>query len=95
MKLRVGGESDPFAEVKINKFVKQTIRTKTIDDNCYPVWDHEDNFTIDIKESESKGLSLLFTVYDYDIDSNDFLGNYDISLDDYFDNPGKWYNSVE
>lgn len=35
-------KSDPFTEVKISKGDKKIIKTKVIDDNENPIWNHSD-----------------------------------------------------
>lgn len=34
------GLSDGFVELKFNMGTKQTYNTKTIDDNCNPLWEY-------------------------------------------------------
>lgn len=35
-------KSDPFTEVKVSKGDKKIIKTKVIDDNENPIWNHSD-----------------------------------------------------
>ena len=39
-------------------------------------------------------MRVMFTVYDYDVDANDFLGFVEVNVDALFKNPGSWVNSI-
>lgn len=36
----------------------------------------------------------MFTVFDYDIDANDFLGQVCVKIDNLLTNPGTWFNEI-
>lgn len=86
-------KSDPFCEVKVSKGEKKVIKTKVIDDNENPKWNHSDEFTLDLTEEEWGSLKLYATVFDYDLAMNDKLGSIEIQLKDYFYNKERpWFD---
>ena len=88
----IGGLSDPFAIISLNKGEKKHIKTKVIDDNHNPKWEHKDMFQISVSEKEFSDFKLLVKILDYDYTSDDLLGSVVIDLDDIMKNPGKWIN---
>ncbi|KAL4493478.1 hypothetical protein ABPG72_007486 [Tetrahymena utriculariae] len=89
-------KSDPFTEIKISKGDKKIIKTKVIDDNENPNWNHSDSFKLDLSEEDWDTLKLYVVVYDYDYTINDKLGSLEIHLKDYFyDKERKWYDKIE
>lgn len=86
-------KSDPFCEVKLSKGEKKVIKTKVIDDNENPKWNHSDEFTLDLTEDDWSSLKLYATVFDYDLAMNDKLGSIEIQLKDYFYNKERpWFD---
>ena len=65
------------------------IQTKTIDDNTNPAWNHKESIKVSLKKEEIKGIKVLFSVYDYDFNANDFLGKVELDAELAFNQPGK------
>jgi len=88
------GKSDPYVEVKMNKNIKQIMKTKVIDNEPNPVWNFNDNFDVVLKESDVTGINVMFTVFDKDLDADDFLGYKEINVDALFKESGSWINEI-
>jgi hypothetical protein len=88
----IGGKSDPYCQVNLNKGDKKVIKTKTIDNSRDPVWNHKDQFEIDVLEADFNDFSAFVKIFDYDFDSNDLLGSVTIDLTEVFKTPGAWIN---
>ena len=88
----IGGKSDPFCQVNLNEGDKKVIKTKIIENNKNPVWNHKDSFEIDVPEAEFGDFSAFVKVFDYDYDANDLLGSVTVELNDLFKVPGSWIN---
>ncbi|KJE88621.1 phospholipase C-eta2 [Capsaspora owczarzaki ATCC 30864] len=72
---------DPYVVVEVAGIPadQKTVRTKVIDDNGFnPEW--SETFTFDLRFAE---LAILrFVVYDKDVNSDDFIGQYTINVSD-------------
>jgi Ca2+-dependent lipid-binding protein len=79
-------QSDPFVEVKVSLGDKNVLRSKTIDDNANPIWNFQGDFKLALQQY--KDMKVMLTVYDYDVDANDFLGFVEVDIDSLFKNPG-------
>ena len=88
----IGGLSDPFAIVSVNKGEKKHIKTKVIDDNHNPKWEHKESLIISVSEKEFSDFKLLVKILDYDYTGDALLGSVVIDLDEIMKAPGKWLN---
>merc|ERR1711962_1659303 len=69
------GESDPYAVIN---FGSQTQKTKTINNNLNPTWQHQVIFEVDDKSPSSININL----FDDDYDKDEPIGNTTLSLKD-------------
>lgn len=89
------GTSDPFVEIEMNRGIKQKLKTKPIDNNCSPEWNHQEELALSFNMANLKGLELKSTVFDKDTMSKTFLGDTVINIENLIENPGSWYNKVQ
>merc|ERR1712002_1189147 len=69
------GKSDPYAVIS---FGSQTHRTKTINNNLNPAWQHQVTFEVDDKSPSSINIDL----FDDDYGKDEPIGNTSLSLKD-------------
>lgn len=82
---------DPFVEVRCSNGSKQVVKTKTIDNNESPIWNHADQFELEMPEAEYSHLKLTFTVFDYNYSINSIKGKYEADLAELFKSK-QWFN---
>jgi Ca2+-dependent lipid-binding protein len=88
------GASDCYCEMTLSKKsnCSKIITTKTIDNNLNPVWNHEDNFQLNLPKQDYVEVKLFCKVFDYDYLKNSILGKVIIDLDPLFAKAGEWHN---
>lgn len=94
VKADIGGTSDPFVELKCNRIEKKVIKTNVVKKNLNPTWDQKEELDFNLKLSQTRGVQLNASVFDYDLTSNDFLGGVDLELESLFARPGSWFNEI-
>uniref|UniRef100_A0A8C7YPU1 Extended synaptotagmin-like protein 1a n=1 Tax=Oryzias sinensis TaxID=183150 RepID=A0A8C7YPU1_9TELE len=71
----VKGKSDPYVKIKVAGI---TFRSHTIKENLNPVW----NELYEVILTQLPGQEIQFELFDKDIDQDDFLGRFKLSLRD-------------
>ncbi|CAL8366671.1 unnamed protein product [Lota lota] len=71
----VKGKSDPYVKIKV---AGVTYRSHTIKENLNPIW----NELYEVILTELPGQEIQFELFDKDIDQDDFLGRFKLSLRD-------------
>lgn len=71
----VKGKSDPYVKIRVAGI---TFRSHTIKENLNPIW----NELFEIILTQLPGQEIQFELYDKDLDQDDFLGRFKLSLRD-------------
>uniref|UniRef100_A0A3Q4MZ33 Extended synaptotagmin-like protein 1a n=1 Tax=Neolamprologus brichardi TaxID=32507 RepID=A0A3Q4MZ33_NEOBR len=71
----VKGKSDPYVKIRVGGI---TFRSHTIKENLNPVW----NELYEVILTQLPGQEIQFELFDKDIDQDDFLGRFKLSLRD-------------
>ncbi|XP_024149227.1 extended synaptotagmin-1 [Oryzias melastigma] len=71
----VKGKSDPYVKIKVAGI---TFRSHTIKENLNPIW----NELYEVILTQLHGQEIQFELFDKDIDQDDFLGRFKLSLRD-------------
>lgn len=69
------GKSDPYVKIRVGGI---TFRSHTIKENLNPVW----NELYEVILTQLPGQEIQFELFDKDIDQDDFLGRFKLSLQD-------------
>lgn len=73
----VKGKSDPYVKIRV---AGVTYRSHTIKENLNPIW----NELYEVILTQLPGQEIQFELFDKDIDQDDFLGRFKLSLRDIF-----------
>ncbi|CAL1606166.1 unnamed protein product [Knipowitschia caucasica] len=71
----VKGKSDPYVKIRV---AGNTFRSHTIKENLNPIW----NELFEVILTQLPGQEIQFELFDKDIDQDDFLGRFKLSLRD-------------
>ncbi|KAK3518986.1 hypothetical protein QTP70_016199 [Hemibagrus guttatus] len=71
----VKGKSDPYVKIRVGG---STFKTRVIKENLNPVW----NELYEVILTALPGQEVQFDLYDKDVDQDDFLGRFKLSLSD-------------
>lgn len=87
----IGGVSDPYVEVTVNRGSSETIITQTIDNNLNPVWNCTNKeIAIKLPEKFIDSEYLCLRLMDKNYTSDTFIGSASILISECFKQPGKW-----
>ncbi|TSL61270.1 Extended synaptotagmin-1 [Bagarius yarrelli] len=83
----VKGKSDPYVKIRVGG---TTFKSRVIKENLNPVW----NEFYEVILTELPGQEVQFNLYDKDMDQDDFLGRFKLSLSDLISSQftNQWYD---